>query len=282
MKITQRIALWFIAISMPCLADTAPQIQHATTYTPTMNVSNYYVSEKLDGIRGYWNGKNLVTRRGTHIHTPEFFTKGWPSQAMEGELWSTRGSFEKISSIVRKKRPNQQEWQTLRFMIFDLPHQEGGFEIRVKAMKRLVKQTKSPFLESIKQHSFSSQQALIAHLNHVVNEGGEGLMLHHKASIYQKGRNKQLMKLKPHFDDEAIVIAHLEGQGKYKNMLGALRVKTPDGISFNIGTGFSDRERTDPPPIGSIITFKYHGKTAKGVPRFASYLRIRRHSTKEH
>ena len=101
------------------------------------------------------------------------------------------------------------------------------------------------------------------------------MMLHLAKATHRASRSDALLKLKPYFDDEAKVIAHLPGQGKYTGMLGALRVKNQRGIEFSIGTGFTDVERANPPPIGSIITYKYHGFTKKGVPRFASFLRIR-------
>ena len=57
--------------------------------------------------------------------------------------------------------------------------------------------------------------------------------------------------------------------------MGALRLRTDEGADFLVGTGFSDAEREDPPPLGSVVTFSHRGSTAAGVPRFASYLRVR-------
>ena len=112
-------------------------------------------------------------------------------------------------------------------------------------------------------------------LDKVVAQNGEGLMLHLATANYQIGRSKNLLKLKKHQDAEAKVIAHLAGKGKYTGMLGAIKVETPEGIVFKIGSGFSDQQRQHPPEIGSIITYKYIGKTQQGVPRFASFLRIK-------
>jgi DNA ligase-1 len=83
------------------------------------------------------------------------------------------------------------------------------------------------------------------------------------------------LKLKTYEDAEAVVIAHLPGKGKYQGMMGALLVEMPDQRRFKIGTGFSDAQRADPPPIGSTITYKYFGKTSTQLPRFASFLRVR-------
>jgi DNA ligase-1 len=88
-------------------------------------------------------------------------------------------------------------------------------------------------------------------------------------------RSDDLLKLKRFDDAEAIVIAHIEGKGKFSNMLGALVVTTPEAREFKIGSGFSDLQRRDSPAIGSTITYKYQGFTASGLPRFASFRRER-------
>jgi DNA ligase-1 len=100
-------------------------------------------------------------------------------------------------------------------------------------------------------------------------------MLHNGNAMYRAGRTIDLLKVKRFEDAEALVIAHLPGKGKYHNMLGALLVKTHDGKQFRIGSGFSDAERRHPPPIGSSITYQYTGFTRKGIPKFASFQRIR-------
>jgi DNA ligase-1 len=83
------------------------------------------------------------------------------------------------------------------------------------------------------------------------------------------------LKLKLFQDAEAQVVAHIAGQGKHTGRLGALEVRRPDGLIFRIGTGFSDAQRETPAPIGSWVTYRFHGETVNGVPRFASFLRQR-------
>jgi DNA ligase-1 len=260
-----------------------PKIQLATPYqveskTP-IKISEYFISEKLDGIRGYWNGKNLLTRGGNHIHTPKWFTQGWPKTYLDGELWSKRSEFEKISSCVRKHAPQQKItiscWQKIRFMVFDLPKHSGTFSERIKQMKAEVAITDNHYWQVIKQEKVNSLAILNQRLADVVEKGGEGLMLHHQAAYYKIGRSQDLIKLKQYDDSEAIVVAYIAGKGKYKNMMGSIRVKMKSGLLFKIGSGFTDEQRKNPPKIGSTITFKYIGKTARGVPKFASFLRVR-------
>jgi DNA ligase-1 len=276
--------LIFCLLSIQSQAKEVPKIQLATLYKSDIEkplaINEYFISEKLDGIRGYWNGEKMFTRTGNLIHTPEWFTQDWPNRYIDGELWSNRSEFEKISSCVRKHKPHQQQniscWQKIRFMIFDLPKHSGTFSQRVKQMNSLIKITNSPYLLAIKQGKTTSITALHEQLTSIVNLGGEGLMLHHQEAHYKTGRSDALMKLKQYEDAEAIVIAHIEGKGKYKNKLGSLKVKMPSGLIFKIGSGFTDKQRQKPPVVGSTVTYKYIGKTARGVPRFASFLRIRK------
>ncbi|NQZ88916.1 MAG: DNA ligase [Colwellia sp.] len=273
----------YCVLTVQCQAKESPKIQLATVYRADLNkpvnIGEYFISEKLDGIRGFWNGKNLYTRGGNLIYAPVWFTQNWPNEYIDGELWSNRGEFEKISSCVRRHKPDKQQktscWLKIHFMMFDLPKHLGTFSQRIKQMNNLVEITNSPYLLAIKQEKISSITLLHQRLSNIVKIGGEGLMLHHQEARYKEGRSKDLMKLKQHDDAEAIVIAHLEGKGKYRNKMGSLKVKMSSGLIFKIGSGFTDKQRQKPPPIGSTVTFKYIGKTARGVPKFASFLRIR-------
>ncbi|UAL45400.1 DNA ligase [Shewanella inventionis] len=252
-----------------------PDIQLASHYDANLEVSDYLVSEKLDGVRGYWTGKQMLTRSGRDIALPISFIKGFPDYPVEGELWLGRGQFEQISALVRREQTLEQEWQSVRFMIFDLPEHPGTFEQRYIAMQKLVKHVDSKHLQAISQLSISDNTALFNQLDRVVDEGGEGLMLHYRQAFYQVGRSQFIVKLKPKYDAEAVVIGYTEGKGKYLGLLGALTVKTPDGVVFNIGSGLTDKQRKVPPAIGATITYQYSGFTQKGTPRFATFLRER-------
>ena len=274
-KVVTRASLLFCLLTTSVHAfSTAPTVQLATTYQSKANISDYWISEKLDGIRGFWNGTSLLTRNGNIIHAPVWFTEFWPNKAIDGELWLARNRFEQTSSCVLKKIPNTC-WQEIRFMIFDLPTHGGAFSHRIDAMKSLTNHSPSKYLMMIPQTKLANEKSLYALLNQVVNNHGEGLMLHHQNAYYQQGRRQQLMKLKKHQDAEAKVIGHIAGKGKYKNMLGSLMVATPDGLTFKLGSGFSDQQRKNPPAVGSTVTYKYLGKTQRGIPRFASFMRIR-------
>ena len=243
--------------------------------TTPIDVPAYFVSEKLDGVRARWDGRTLWTRGGHRVATPPGFVQGWPDTPMDGELWIARSRFDVVSGIARSTRPDPAAWDAVRFMVFDLPAHPGPFSERVAAMRTLVERTAHPQLRMVEQTRVASRAALDARLAQVVAAGGEGLMLHHADARYGVGRSNALLKLKPHDDAEARVLAHAPGKGKYTGMLGALVVEHHDGRQFRIGTGFTDAQRADPPPLGSWVTYRYNGLTSTGLPRFARFLRIR-------
>jgi DNA ligase-1 len=265
------------ALVTPTLADytSKPALILAKRYHSDISLADYWVSEKLDGVRAYWDGQALISRQGNMYHAPNWFIAEFPSAPLDGELWMGRGRFDELSGAVRKQNPLNSQWQEIRFMVFDLPAAEGSFDLRLIELKRLIDQSNSPYLELVEQQKSSSEEALLAHLDEVIALGGEGLMLHLASAPYRAQRSDDLLKLKRYQDAEATVIGHLPGKGKYEGMLGALLLETKSGLRFKIGSGFSDEQRKAPPPIGSTITYKYFGLSSKGTPRFASFLRIR-------
>ena len=258
-----------------CAGEAPPRLMLATGYVAGIEVGDYWVSEKLDGVRGHWDGRRLRTRSGSSVEPPAWFTAGWPAVPMDGELWMGRGRFEQISTTVRAARADDAAWRRVRFMVFDLPSDGRRFEARVARMRTLLDQAGIAWLRPIPQFRVRDAGVLDARLKAVVAAGGEGLMLHHRNARYRVGRSEDLVKLKPFDDAEARVVGHTAGRGKYTGMLGALIVQRADGLRFRLGSGLSDAQRATPPPVGTVVTYRYNGLTANGVPRFARFMRIR-------
>lgn len=252
-----------------------PDILLAHVYHEGLDVREYLVSEKLDGIRAIWNGQQLISRQGNLIHAPIWFTHGFPKHALDGELWIARGEFETLSATVRQSKGDEAAWRSVRYYVFELPNAKGTFTERSKQIEQLIAQGNSRYLKAVKQFRVSDQASLKRTLDWVVAKHGEGLILHRADAPYVTGRNHALLKLKLTLDAEAKVIAYLPGKGKYLGKMGALLVQMPDGIQFKLGTGFSDADRAHPPPIGSMVTYTYRDITQKGKPKFASFLRVR-------
>lgn len=253
----------------------APPVMLARHYHDGIDLDAYWVSEKLDGVRAWWDGDRLLSRRGNVYPAPDWFTRDFPDTPLDGELWIGRQRFEETVSIVRSHDAGDAAWRRIRFMVFDLPATPGSFDQRLDKLRRLITERGIPWLRAVEQFRVENENVLMRRLRAVTDAGGEGLMLHRGTSLYHAGRTDDLLKLKTLYDAEATVIGHLPGRGKYRGLLGALLVTTADGKIFRIGTGLSDAERRKPPPIGSTITYRYRGLTRKGVPRFASFLRIR-------
>ena len=273
------LAVLLLAAQQPSHASTplhaAPAPMLASRASGDIDVASYLVSEKLDGVRARWDGHALWTRSGNPIDVPHAFTRGWPAQAMDGELWIGRGRFQDISDLVRALRRNDRAWRQVRFMAFDLPGDSATFAKRTLRLQALVASAGSINLEHIPQRHLTSRALLDARLETVLAEGGEGLMLHHALAPYRAGRSDSLLKLKRGQDSEARVVGYRPGKGKYAGMVGALLVVDAHGRRFALGCGLRDRDRATPPAIGSTVSFRYDGLTAKGTPRFARYLRVR-------
>nr|WP_233212685.1 DNA ligase [Collimonas sp. PA-H2] len=246
----------------------------ANVYHPGIALADYWVSEKLDGVRGYWDGEQLLTRGGQRINAPHWFTAGWPKVALDGELWAGRGQFNHAVSTARREAPDDAAWRRMRFMVFDLPAYPGTFDQRLPALQSTLARLAVPWVQLVEQIKLADHAALQGLLQQTVRQGGEGLMLHRGASLYRAQRSDDLLKVKTHEDAEAKVIGHLPGKGKYQGMLGALWVETPDGLRFKLGSGFSDAQRRQPPALGCVVTYRFRGLNGSGIPRFASFMRV--------
>lgn len=262
-------------LAAPAQAAGKPPLMLANVYREGVPLADFWVSEKYDGIRAYWDGRSLLTRGGETIQAPAWFTRGWPQRAMDGELWGGRGRFEQTVSTVRRQVPDEQAWRGISFMVFDLPQEPGNFDRRLAALPALAGAISQDWVVAVRQRKVASHRALQEWLDEVEKQGGEGLMLHRGASLYQAGRTDDLLKFKSMEDAEARVVAYLPGKGKYQGMVGALSVETADGVRFNIGSGLTDAQRRTPPPLGSTITYRFRGRHASGKPRFAVLLRER-------
>jgi len=270
------ILLSFYCLPVFSLSTSTPDLLLAKTYDNDTDVSRYWISEKYDGVRAYWDGKQLISRRGNVYHAPFWFIKDFPKIALDGELWIARNQFEALVSTVRKDQPIDNEWRKVQYMVFELPNAEGSFSQRLQQLNKLLNEKSSPFIKLIDQSRLNNHEELIQRLHKIVQQGAEGLMMHRADALYNTGRSDDLLKVKLYQDAEAIIIEHKPGKGKYVGMLGSLLVEVEDGKRFKIGSGFSDNERKTPPLIGAVITYKYYGLTKNGIPRFASFLRIRK------
>ena len=243
-------------IALPVAANEAPKVMLANVYRQHEDVTQFWVSEKLDGVRARWDGKQLISRSGVVFIAPAWFVQNFPDKPLDGELWMGRGHYQDVVSVVRKQIPGE-GWKSVKFMVFDLPAHGGTFTERVEVMRQLAT---TPYLKVIEQFRLDSNKALMDKLDDLVRHGGEGLVLHRQNAIYHSGRSDDLLKLKPFEDAEAMVIGYKPGKGKNTGLMGAIKVRMDNGKSFYIGSGFTRQQRKNPPPIGSLVTYRYQGR----------------------
>ncbi len=256
-------------VRQPKAGAAAPALLLAHVWDGVLDPTGWWMSEKLDGVRSLWRGKEFVTRQGNAYLAPAWFTAGLPETDLDGELWIGRKQFQRTVSVVRRHDAGEQ-WREVRFVVFDAPSAGGPFEERQRFVARSVRSC---------PHAEPHPHARAEGLDHVREElsrvealGGEGLMLRKPGSLYEAGRSMTLLKVKSFFDDEATVVGYQKGKGRHKGRVGALVVQLANGTKFEVGTGLSDADRSAPPPVGGVIKFKYQELTEGGVPRFPSYL----------
>ena len=251
-----------------------PPLLLAERWESDVDLTGWWMSEKLDGVRAYWDGQQFLSRQGNLYHAPEWFVAGLPQVPLDGELWIDRKKFQRCVSIVRRQDKSEL-WREVTFVVFDAPGLSALFEERLRFFTDHLKRHQLPHARSLDHQLCQGLDHLRQELARVEALGGEGLMLRRPGSRYEVGRSATLLKVKSFHDAEARVLGHQGGAGRHKGRLGALQVELPDGTRFSVGTGFSDAQRENPPPIGSLITFRYQELSEGGVPRFPSYVGLR-------
>ena len=266
------VMLWgglALPVSAAAFEPLLPQV-----YDENCVIDGWLMSEKLDGVRGYWDGARLWSKQGHLLQPPAAFTAGWPSFPLEGEIWGGRSTFATTAAIL-KRAPGNRGWLQLQFAIFDLPAAPGPFIERLDLARSWFRSNPAKHAFVIPQRPVADRAELRDELRRIEALGGEGLVVRDPAAPYAAGRRPEILKVKSSLDAEALVVGQLPGRGRLSGMLGALQVELPDGTRFKLGSGFSDAERRDPPPLGATITFRHFGYYPSGIPKFPVFVRVR-------
>lgn len=279
----------------------AKKYYHDKTGLPKVNPKGWWVSEKFDGVRAIWNGfnKTFYSRTGRLIHAPSASFKAYlPSNViLDGELTvDERGKFKETTSIIMKKNPIEAEWDKIRYAVFDLlaygdPQNPNNvfsmvrkepFEERMAVLQTifsLIPQKQTPAFP-VKQYQVRDHNDVELRKKHVLQLGGEGIMLRKAGSKYCPGiRSASLLKVKDFHDADAIVTGWEYGSGKFAKALGKLNVKwvKNPSVTFKVGTGFKEKLRLGnfqkELPRGTVIVVKYFEIDNKsGRPRFPVFV----------
>jgi DNA ligase-1 len=266
---------WLAPLARANPAATATPVQLALFWPHARSPQGFLVSEKLDGVRAVWDGQVLRFRSGRAIAAPSWFLLALPQVALDGELWIGRGTFDRLSGVVRQSEPDDTAWREVKYLVFDAPGHVAPFAERVRFVATALAQANLPWLLPVAQLEVKDARALQALLHSTVQQGGEGLMLHRADALWRPGRSDALYKLKSELDEEGLVVGHQSGKGRLAGMTGALLLQMPSGQRFALGSGLSDALRREPPPVGAWVTYRFRDRTPSGLPRFASFLRVR-------
>ena len=246
------------------------------------NFNGYLMSEKLDGVRGIWEVGKFKTRQDNPIYTPSYFTYNFPSFKLDGEDWIARAKFDEVSALIRGDNLDSSLWKSVTYNVFDVPNACEEFKLtsctlsnRLKVLEQYLHQNPNPYIKIIKQIPIKDQEHLKEFYKDIVLNKGEGVVIRKDLVPYEKGRSKNAFKLKPYEDAECKVIGYTEGKGKFQGKIGALLCQMPNDRVIRIGSGLKDKDRENPPKIGSIVTYKFNGLTKNSLPRFPVFLRIR-------
>jgi len=274
-----------VAASEPAKDEPEFKVLLAETWDGEQNPYNWMMSEKLDGVRAYWNGTDFISRLGNRFHAPEWFTRNLPNTHLDGELWIRQGWFQETVSIVRRQ-DMPDDWDQVSFMCFDAPNAPGTFRERYHALQEARPQINNQWLNIVGHEACQSKEHLMRFLRQVEARGGEGVMLRDRNSQYVHGRSSTLLKVKSFYDAEALVVGYSAGKGRHRGRLGAYECETlaatvmfrgkpmsiPGGRRFNVGTGLSDADRNFTLPVGTTITYKFQEFTKDMSPRFPVFV----------
>lgn len=262
----------------------------ANSWDESIDPTNYLMSEKLDGVRAYWDGENFISRYGNIFVVPPWFRAGMPRAHIDGEFWMGYGRFQETSGFVRRGDAGEY-WHDIQYRAFDIPNLGGIFRDRVREMATPSRALRLPGHASyLSQVRCTGPDHLQRFLLGIEDVGGEGVMLRDPDSRYIRSRSNTLLKVKGFFDAEATVTGYTAGRGKHRGRVGALECVIPTaltvtirrrpvviraGVRFKVGSGLSDAQRAAPPAIGSRITFRAQELTNAGVPRIPTFVGVR-------
>ncbi len=247
------------------------------------NLSDYVVSEKFDGIRALWDGQNMFSKSGKIIAIPRCFSEKLAvldlpkGDFVEGELWIDYGAFEAISSVIRRKNPTCADFSKVKYLIFNAHLGESSdFLANLTKIQSILDSqdlAQNRQIQVITQHKFTTQKELTDFFNAVIAKGGEGVIVRDSRVAF---------KLKPQNDAECKIIDYSRGKGRIRGKVGAIICESLEdknsgitkGKIFRIGSGLSDEIRSNPPKIGTIITYKFSSVSKNGIPKHTQFLRI--------
>lgn len=127
------------------------------------------MSEKLDGLRCIWTGKELITRNGTVLRPPAFFLRAFPNSCLDGELFAGRQGYSRVVQAVLSNEDSA--WIDLSFMVFDAPLLNLQFNQRYSMLAQVIPALGSSFIKLVVHKVVKSADHAKAELTFVEQQG---------------------------------------------------------------------------------------------------------------
>jgi len=223
--------------------------------------TGWWISEKLDGIRAFWDGSKFYTKLGNEIWVPKFITNSLPKIALDGEFWMGRGRFDQIINISKSR--DEEIWRDVKYCIFDLPKSKNPYEERLAFMRQL-KNGLSRNIKIVDSIKCTGLQHLQDMYKQVISSGGEGLVLRRPNSNYEVGRSSSFLKLKPYLDCEVKFLEKAEN---------SFLCEQPNGHTCLVQCDY--QTLSDLPAPGAVITITHEGFWKTGKLKNPQFLRVR-------
>ena len=275
-----------------------PMLAYKVDAKPVDWTKKVYMQPKLDGVRCLiqLNDKGEVhaySRTGkpwlniAHIlEDLEYFFEIHPDVVLDGELYNhdLRDDFEKIISLVRKQKPNDEQRleaaKLVQFHCYDYVETVMNMPYSYRKDQLCTSDMYSDCVKYVPTTSVAEDQAQIQHqLN--LDEGYEGSILR-LDTPYQCKRSYSLQKFKDFHDTEATIVGYVDGKGKREGTLGKFLMQDDDGITFGCppGKGYNYKMLADMLTnihnyIGKRATFTYFERTKAGSYRHPLFKTLR-------
>jgi DNA ligase 1 len=267
-----------------------PVVMKADDWDWDADPRGWLATEKYNGWRAWLDSSTGRLRTGTgHVYAaPAEWLAKFPKVPLDGELWlgRGRGMLQRLASIVSRGLDGPpvtgleaRRWDAVQFVVFDLKDTAAGpTEERRRILESAVLAHPVDRLQLVPETLVKGRDHLDAMVEAVMGIDGEGIMLRKPGSGYAERRVPWLLKVKKWATAEARVTGYQAGERGCAGMMGALVCRMGrdgSGVEFEIGTGFSNDERRNPPPKGSLVRFRYEELSAGGNPLKPSYRGIR-------
>lgn len=159
------------------------------------DVAGWWLAEKFDGVRAYWDGAVIRTRSWRAIDAPAWFLEKLPrGVALDGELWGGRGTFQIASELSRFARGTDRAWKGMLFRAFDWPTCEA---IPYEARAAKVERWSNEIVQPAELRRCAGAEDARNTMMQIVRDGGEGVVVKRPKHFYEFGRSWDWLKVKP-------------------------------------------------------------------------------------